>query len=207
MLRIPPQFRSLMEFWLDVVERHPVRILIITVVLAIAALIYTVDHLGMNTSTKDMLSADLQWRQQDLLYEREFPQTTDNIIVVLEAPTPDQALDAAHVMYQRLLQERTLFRFVYYPNALSVFRNSALLFLDTGELQDLADNLASIQPFLSRLTDDQSLRGLFGMLQDAVKALDDGEDIDLDPLVSQVNQSLVAIEHGQLRRVSWHLSG
>lgn len=195
---------SLLGAWIRMAQRRPLAVVAAAVVLSVACVLYIKDNLGMNTSTKDMLSPDLPWRQLDLQYEREFPHHTDNILVVIEAATPDQALDAADVLYERLMQRPDRFRSVYYNSAITLFRNSALLFLDTGELQDLADSLAAIQPFLARLTGDESIRGLFSMLADAVEALEDGEDFDLAPLLRQVNAAIEAVEHHRDYRVSWH---
>lgn len=186
------------------VEKHSVAVVFAGVAAAVLALWYTANNLGMNTRTKDMLSPELPWRQSDLEYERQFPQYTDNILVVVEAKTPDQALDAADRIYHRLLAERKLFKSIYYPNALSLFRESAMLFLARDELQDLADSLAAIQPVLSRLIEDQTLRGLFTMLSEALDAIDEGEDIDLAPLVKQLNRAFSGLEKGEPVRVSWH---
>jgi uncharacterized protein len=190
--------------WVELVQRFSVGVIILSLLIAALALNYTKNNLGMNTDTKDMLSADLAWRQLDLDYEKNFPQYTDNILIIVEAETADQALDAADILYQNLLTETELFKSVYYPNELSIFKDSALLFLDSEELQDLSDNLATIQPFLGRLTQDQTLRGLFSMLEDAIEAQEDGEDIDLDPLLSQISSAIDATINQQPYRVSWH---
>ncbi|MBT7951435.1 MAG: MMPL family transporter [Gammaproteobacteria bacterium] len=193
-----------LKHWIDLVQRFNVSVVLLCLVLAVLAFNYTKNNLGMNTDTKDMLSAELNWRKLDLDYELNFPQYTDNILVAVEASTPDQALDAADLLYQQLLSEKTLFKSVYYPNELSIFKDSALLFLDVDELQDLADNLASIQPFLGRLTQDQTLRGLFAMLEDAVDAREDGDDIDIELLLSQINEAIDATRAQEPYRVSWH---
>ncbi len=196
--------KGLLSNWIRLVQKYNALVVLLALVLALLAFNYTRHNLGMNTDTKDMLSPDLAWRQLDLDYEKYFPQYTDNILIVVEAGTADQALDGAALLYQNLLPETALFKSIYYPNALSVFRDSALLFLTTDELQDLADNLAAIQPFLSRLTEDQSMQGLFAMLAEAIDALEDGEEIDLAPLLAQINQALEAAIRQEAYRVSWH---
>jgi hypothetical protein len=75
--------------------------------------------------------------------------------------------------------------------------------METAELQDLADDLAAIQPFLGRLTGDFSLRGLMQLLQDAVQARRDGEVIDLDPLLARVDAAARAVAAGQPHVLSW----
>ncbi|NKB37584.1 MAG: MMPL family transporter [Gammaproteobacteria bacterium] len=193
-----------LKHWIDLIQRFDLWVILACVMLAILALNYTKNNLGMNTDTKDMLSADLAWRQLDLEYEKNFPQYTDNLLIVIEAGTPDQAIDAANLLYPELLKEKTLFKSVYYPSELTIFKESALLFLDTEELQDLADNLATIQPFLGRLTRDQTLRGLFHMLEDALKAREDGDEIDIKLLLRQINDAITAAEKNEAYRVSWH---
>lgn len=181
-----------------------VPIVILAVIVTFLSLIYIKDNLGMNTSTRDMLSPELPWRQLDLEYERQFTQFTDNILVVIEAATPDQTMDGAKLLYSRLQERTDLFKDIYYPQALSLFQDDALLFLDVDELQDLSDRLAEIQPFLSRLTSDQTLRGLFSMLSDALDALEEGEEIDIAPLVNQINQALFAAINNEAYLLSWH---
>ena len=190
-------------YWTTLAQRYRISVLVITVILAVLSMYYTVNNLGMNTSTEDMLSPKLPWRQLDLQYERDFPKSYNNIIAVVEAGTPDQAKDAAAALYRQLKTETDTFHSVYYPNALPVFTDSALLFLSVDELQDLADRLSQIQPFLSRLTDDQTLRGLFSMLSQVIDAMEDGDKIDIHPLLTQINRAFNAMEIDRPYRVSW----
>jgi len=178
-------------------------VLVVAFALAFLAVRYTAHNISMNTDTEHMLSAELAWRKLDQEYERLFPQYDNNILIVLEADTPDQARDAASLLYGRLQAERDLFEFVYYPNALPVFRESGLLYLDRAELQDLSDNLAEVQPFLARLARDPTLRGLFEVLGDALDAADDGDEVDIEPVLTRINAALEALRDGRPYRLSW----
>ena len=178
-------------------------VLVAVFALAFFAMRYTVDNLSMNTDTEHMLSEELVWRKLDQEYERLFPQYDNNILIVVEAATPDQAGDAAALFYERLQPEQALFEFVYYPNALALFRESGLLYLDTEELQDLSDNLAEVQPFLARLARDPSLRGLLEVLADALDARADGEQVELDPVLTRINAAIEALQDGKPYRLSW----
>ncbi len=218
---------SILTKWIRFVQKAGVVVLAVVFALTFLAFRYTADNLKMNTDTEDMLSTELAWRKLDREYEELFPQYDDNILVVVEADTPDQALDAAGLLYrylqpqanpslsesenrdggalldQRLQREDALFDSVYYPNALPVFRESGLLYLDTEELQDLSDSLAAIQPFLAKLVRDPSLRGLFDVLSDAIDALQEGEEIDIEPVLAQINTAVAALEDDEPFRVSW----
>jgi uncharacterized protein len=193
----------LLNQYIAMVERFRLGIIIFFIALTVSAVIYTVNNLGMNTNTNDMLSPELSWRKLDLEYGKLFPQYMDNILVVIGANTPDQAADAANLLYAELLGVESLFKSVYYPGSLSLFRQNALLFLSEQDLYDLADNLAKIQPFLTRLTDDMSLRGLFTMLSDAIDALEEGEDINIEPVLTQLTRAIQSTLKGIPVRVSW----
>ena len=199
----PDIIDSILSTWVGLVERFSLMIILLVMGGAVFALNYTVRNLGMNTNTRDMLSPELEWRQLDLKIDRLFPQFTNNILVVIEASTPDEASDAGKLLYENLKKETGLFRFAYYPPDLPFFKTSALLYLDIDELQDLADNLAAIQPFLSRLTEDQSIRGLFNMLSDAVEAKINGDKIDLAPIIKRINTAFIALDNNRYYRLSW----
>ena len=198
------QFSSMLLLkWVRLVRRAAPAVLLAVFALAFFAVRYTVDNIAVNTDTEDMLSAQLAWRQLDQEYERLFPQYDNNILIVLEAATPDQAGDAAMLLYERLQAERDLFEFVYYPNALSVFRESGLLYLEPAQLQDLSENLAEVQPFLARLARDPTLQGLFGVLGEALEAAGDGEQVQLEPIFTRINAALEALQDGRPYRLSW----
>ena len=185
--------------WVQLVERYRIALIISFTALTIFSIFYIKDHLGVNTDTTDMLSEELAWRKLDIEYEKEFPQFTDNLLIVIESDTPDQATDTAIKLHSALKENPVLISDIYYPNQLPYFRQSAFLFLDTYELQDLADQLATIQPFLGTLLADKNLRGLFTMLSDALIYKQDGEQIDLKPLLLEINR---AFENEQYN-VSW----
>jgi len=181
------------------IEHYRIAIIISYIALTLFSIFYIKDNLGVNTDTTDMLSPDLSWRKLDIEYEKEFPQFTDNLLIVIESGTPDQATDTAEKLYSAIKENPLLISDIYYPNLLPYFRQSAFLFLDTDELQDLADQLATIQPFLGTLLEDKNLRGLFTMLGDAIEYKQEGEEIDLKPLLLEINR---AFENDKYN-VSW----
>jgi hopanoid biosynthesis associated RND transporter like protein HpnN len=189
--------------YITLVERYRLAILVLFILLSTTALVYTINNLGMSTNTKDMLSPELSWRKLDLEYEKYFPQNIDDILVVVNADTPDQSADSANLIYSELMKDRSQFKTIYYPKSLSIFRENGLLFLSEEELFELSDNLAKIQPFLTRLTDDMSLRGLFNMLSDALDALENGEDIIIEPVITEISNSIQANIDENPIRVSW----
>jgi uncharacterized protein len=181
------------------IQRNRIAIIIAYLALTVFSVFYINNNLGVNTDTTDMLSPELSWRKLDIEYEKEFPQFTDNLLIVIESDTPDQAADTAEKIYSAIKENPLLISDIYYPNLLPYFRQSAFLFLDNNELQDLADQLAAIQPFLGTLLEDKNLRGLFTMLGEAIAHKQEGEEIDLKPILLEINR---AFEEKQYN-ISW----
>lgn len=189
--------------WIQQSIRFRYWIVVLFMAAGALALVYTLNNLTINTNTRDMLSKELDWRELDLAYEREFPMYVDTVLVVVEADTPDQAADAAQHLETRLQQASTYYENIYYAAGLKFFRESALLYLEQDELQDLADQLAAIQPFLGQLVQDQSLRGLFDLIQEAVAARRDGQAIELAPLLERITSVTAASRRGEPKYLSW----
>ncbi len=193
----------ILNAWIGFAFRWRLLIVPALIIASGLALFYTINHISVNTNTRDMLSPDLDWRQLDLAYENAFPMYVENIVVVIEANTPDQATDAAAYTKEILKRDSKQYQQVFLLSDLDYFRDSALLYLNERELQDLADRLAQIQPFLGQLIDDQSLRGLFNLLEQAIKARRDGQTVELKALLERISAVATAVNQEQRRYLSW----
>jgi len=201
--RLNDMLHQCMLWWFAFLCRCSRWVLIIFLLLTGGSLYYTARHLGFNTSTKDMLSAELPFRQTYHVFESEFPQYQNNILVVIDGETPENARDAAKRLAKRLQQQPALFKSVYLPHANRFLEEHALLFLKQDKLERMGDNLAKIQPFLGKLTSDPSLIGLFSMLTSAVDAVKDGEDVEITPILLHVREALQANIEQRRYRLSW----
>ncbi len=192
-----------LAWWVGAVDRRPLAVVLGALVAAGFLLAYTASHLGVNTDTADMLSRELPWRQTYIAYKEAFPQYADEIAVVLDGATPEIADRARSRLAAALRKEEGLFRGVYVPGGGPFFERNGLLYLSTTDLQELADELAAIQPFLGRLEGDPSLGGFFSMLDEALEAAADGEEIDLVPVLERVGEAFGAAVDGRFYRLSW----
>jgi hypothetical protein len=130
---------------------------------------YTVNNFAISTDTTDMLSSELEFRRNSDRLSAEFPQMSNNLVIVLDGATADQVDDAALKLARALAERPQLYSYVYDPRGGEFFRRNGLLFLDEDELSSLVDRLAESQAFLGKLWRDPSLRGLFGLLQLALE--------------------------------------
>jgi hopanoid biosynthesis associated RND transporter like protein HpnN len=138
-------------------------------------LYFTVTNFTMNTSFRDLVSKDMDFRKIKKDYDHAFPQFTDTIVVVTDADTPENAMLAHDQLTHRLKQNPDLFKTVYQPGGGDFFKKNGLLYKNTDELEDLADNLADVQPFLALISKDFSIQGLFSVLEDAINENDETE--------------------------------
>ena len=157
--------------WVNVAHRFALWFVLLASIITVALLYYTANNLGINTDTAEMLSETLPFRRNYSAFKTAFPQYDDAMLIVIDAETPELAQDASTALAAQLQQRPDLFLLVYLPGSDSFFQKHGLLYLNLTELNDLADNLANIQPLLGRLTRDQNLRGLFSMLTAGVDAI------------------------------------
>lgn len=150
--------------WVDFVRRWAWAVVLASLALTALSGWYVATRLSINTSTTDMLSAELPFRRDSIRLEQSFPQFSGNIVIVIDGATADQADDAAAKLNVALRKEKNRFRSVFDPHDEPFLRRNGLLFLDEDELTELVDRLAGAQAFLGTLWRDPSLRGLFGVL-------------------------------------------
>ncbi len=196
-------FATIVPLWVDGVRRWALWVVLISVISAGFALHYTAGHLGINTDTEHMLSADLAWRRTYIDYEQAFPQYSNTLAVVIEGVTPELAEQAARSLAERLQKDVDLVEWVYRPGGGVFFEQHALLYLDTTELAELADNLTRIQPFLGKLNRDPSLRGLLTLTATAIEAQGQPLDLDLAPILERLAGTLDANLAGRFKQLSW----
>ncbi len=128
--------------------------------LTVACGYYAVTHFDINTDTNEFISASLPWRQNLIAMDKAFPQRADQIVIVVDAKTPELAEEATQRLTERLKTRPDLFSSVLRPDGGPFFNKNGLLYLPVSEVQSTVDGLFKAQPFLSILASDQSLRGV-----------------------------------------------
>ena len=166
--------QSHIENWLPTKRRQALPVAIVALVATIFSIAYVVSDLGINTSTTDMISADVPFRVNSAAFSAAFPQLSDNIVAVIDADTQEAAQNGALRLAESLTAQPEFFDQATVPGGERFFRENGLLFLDTAELDTLADLLAEAEPLLSTLSADPTLRGLGGILGLALGAQDGG---------------------------------
>ena len=190
--------------WLNTVCSAAPWVVTIATLATVITAIYTVTNLGISTDTGNMLSENLPFRRSWRDFKKTFPQYLNTILLVIDGETPDLAQEASRVLAARLKREPDTFKTVYLPGGGSFFEENALLYLSDEELEDLADSLSRLQPYLARLTRDQSLRGFFVLLTSAIEAVLSGEELDLAPMFDRVSAAIEASFNRSHYHLSWN---
>ena len=159
-----PALRSrsaeLAHLFVESTSQHPLKIILAFVILTFVSGLYVVRHFSINTDINALISADIPWRQRELAYESAFPQSTQGILAVVDAPTPELAGAAASALAARLSEHDALFRSVEELGGGKLFESNGLLFLDMPQLTGILTQLEGASPSLAMLATDPSLRGL-----------------------------------------------
>ncbi len=189
--------------WVDGVRRHAWLVVALSVLLSACAVWYTAANLGISTDTKDMLDPELHFRRVYTDYIKTFPFFDDTLLVVVDGDTPGLSRDAAKKLQAALSARQDLFSDVFLATGGDFLDRQGLLFLSTGELEDFADNMARVQPFLARLSRNPTLPGVTGLLEQALDAAGQGRSVDMGPFLSTLAEGLDAAAEGRTWHMSW----
>jgi len=183
--------------------KNAVSIVVVSAFAAAGALYYTVEHLGVNTDTGQLFSDDLDWRQTKIDYQAAFPVLSSNLLVVVDAPTPELVDDAAKRLGAALSAHTELLDWVYLPGTGEFFDRFGLLYLDADELQALSDNLVAVQPFIGTLAAEPTLSALFEISARAVEGSQAVDDDKLGRVLSRLTKTIGANLKGRSEPFSW----
>ena len=157
-------FQRLLVGVVEFSRRHALLVLIAAVALAAFSGWYASNHLGVSTDTGKMFADTLPWRQRAKTFNRDFPQFSDVLAVVIDARETEAAEATAAALATALSADHDHFRSVTRPDASPFLAREGLLFLDQKQLEQLLNGTIDAQPFLGQLVADPSARGLFASL-------------------------------------------
>src|SRR6202171_6419714 len=103
----------------DFCARYSWWVIVLAVALATASTFYTTRHFAIKTDVKDLFRPDLPWTQRAFDYMKSFPQP--DILVVIDAPTPELVEEATAKLAQALAQRPDLVRAVHQPQRCEFF--------------------------------------------------------------------------------------
>lgn len=127
-----------------------------------ASTLYAARHFAIKTDVTDLFPSDLPWTQRAFEYSKSFPQP--DILVVVDAPTPEMVEEATAKLVDALVARRDVIRTVHQPQGGEFFERNGLLYLPTDKVARVTDGLLNAGPLLQKLAADPSLRGSLSAL-------------------------------------------
>src|SRR5262249_10574365 len=122
--------RSLVRM-VELCTRHSWAVIVLSVVLAIVSGAYTARSFRIDADIDNLMSSRLDWRQREIAYHSEFPQSIQSILVVVDGPTPEFAAAATRALAENLAKRKELFRSVVEEGGGPFFRRNGLLYAPT----------------------------------------------------------------------------
>ena len=178
--------------------RNAVTVLAIFLVLTGGLGYYAVTHMSLDTDQAHLISPNIPYRVAERAFDKAFPQSTDSLVAVIDAPTSGEAEQAVTALRDRLAPQSNVFRMVRRPPEETYFRAHGLLFLSTDDLTTLSDQLTAAQPMIGTLHQDPSLRGFLSVIDLALEAAQHGQDVAaIQPLMDQLDKPAAALAEGR----------
>jgi len=204
----PPGQRAFAR-WASISYQYATWVILALLLLTAFSVWYIADHLGVDTDTTDMLSEEIPFRANHIRYKQSFSQYEGTLLLVIDAPTQEQAHSAAKQLNTFLHENREQFPEIYYLGGEAFFEKNGLLFKSIDELGRITDQLASSQPLVARIAEDRSLHTFLTILTEAVEALRTSQKLELNSVFNGVAQTVNARLTGKSSSLSWQalLSG
>ena len=137
----------MLQKWIDRAVAYCIRHskLVIAAALLLAALsaIYAARHFAIDTDINNLISERLPWRQNEIAFQKAFPQTIELILVDVGADSPEAAKAAAREVLQALAKKPDLFRSVRDQLDSQFFRRNGLLFLPPDQVAHATEQLSN----------------------------------------------------------------
>ena len=175
------------------------------VALAIAAGVYSADHISMDTDSGRLFSQNLPWRVRERAYDTAFPQQTKLIAVIIDGQTAELAESATAALAQGLAQDHDQFPRVERPDGGPFFAKNGMLFLSTAEVEKTTQDIIAAQPLLGTLAADPSLRGVMDTLSNLADGVTHGDAkfSDVEKPFRSLADTLQAVIAGKFQLLSW----
>jgi uncharacterized protein len=196
---------QVLTWWVLAVSRKPALTLSLLVPATIAAAVYVATHIAVNSDMSDMIGEDVPYKETFDQFNSQFPLQDNVILVVIDGTSPEYAQTAATALYRSISADKAAVEYTFWPAGDMFFRQNGLLYLETDELADIADQLAEAQPLLGQLAADPNLRGLATLVSGALDAIARGqaEAEGIARLLEPVSKSIEARLAGKPAAMSW----
>ena len=108
----------------------------------------------INTDVERLIDPKEPWRQDEIAFEKAFPQRSNLIVAVIDGQTPEETEEAAASLTRALSERKNIIETVYRPDGGPFFDKNGLLLMPQAELDKTLDQLTQQQGLLGPLAAD-----------------------------------------------------
>jgi uncharacterized protein len=187
----------------ELCARRPWLVLVVGIALATTAAAYDAARFSITTDTENLIAQDLPWCQREVEFSKAFP--VKEILVVVTAPTLEEAAQATNALEDELSRRTDLFKSVGQPDSGKFFQHNGLMFEPLSNVKTSMAELSGADVLVNTLAADPSLLGVVKALDFAAEGVRGGE-VKLDQLawpLSLADKSLNDILAGRRMTFSW----
>jgi hopanoid biosynthesis associated RND transporter like protein HpnN len=196
-------FGNALARWVLFVLRWRRTVAVLAVLVTAAATLYASRNLGVNTDTANMISPTLAWRRDFIDFRDAFPIRDRNLLVVIDASSPQQADDYAAAMLAELRRKPDLYHGILMAGEGEFFVRNGLLYLPLPALERLADRLAAAQPLLGLLHNRFDGAAVLDVATRTLTADEAGAAGDLAPFYGGIARTLDSAREGSGEPLAW----
>lgn len=186
--------------------RHAWSVIGAYALLVLGAGLYAANHFAITTDVGRLMDPGAPWAKRDAAVTAAFRERSDTTLIVVTAPAPELAAQAARELAARLREQPQRFHSVTLGEAHPFFQRNGLLYLSVPELADLTGQLRDARPLLKALAHDPSLRGLANLLSVTLGTpLQTGQVAlaGMTPLLDRSAGAVEAVLAGRPAALSW----
>ncbi len=195
--------RSAIVRLVELCTRYAWTVIVLSVALSSLSAVYAVRHFAVKTDVNNLFPSNLPWAERAYSFMAAFPQ--HDILVVLDAPTPEQVEEASAKLAAALAKDHEHFRAVNEPQGGAFFARNGLLFLPKDRVAQATSGMRDAGPLLENLSADPSLRGALGALSYGLIGVANGVySLDaLAPPMTMAADTVEAVLQGRPGDFSW----
>ncbi|MBI1366460.1 MAG: MMPL family transporter [Alphaproteobacteria bacterium] len=174
-------------------------------IVSVLAGAYAATHLKVNTDTSQMLDPNLQFQKNSIALRDAFPQIKDDLIVIIRAPTLDEADAFAAALRDKLLADTDSFSAVFAPAEDPFFLNNGLLYLSASKLDKRLSQTTKAAGLIETLAKSPTTDTLFSTLADNDKLAEKSDlgQETLSSIYAELGDVIDASLKGERRPFSW----
>ncbi|SDV49869.1 hopanoid transporter HpnN [Chitinasiproducens palmae] len=174
--------------------RHAPLVIAAALLLGVVSAVYTARHFAINTDISGLIDTNAAWAKRGKAIDTAFPHRDESTLVVVSAPAPELAREAADQLAARLRQDTASFRSVERPGGGAFFETNGLLYLDVAEVERVTQQLTDAKPLLNRLARDPTVTGLSSLLSLMLSTPLANGDVKLENMAGLFDASATAVD-------------